>query len=229
MPSCGIKQAKKQRVSAQKNLGACWLIYSCFSKLYSYFKFHIANVITKVSRAVEIISKLRYFFPSATLLLLYYALVHSHLLFGLVLRGNTYSTYVDKIQRLKNKAIHIITNSNARASANPFIQQIKYILKVSDLYQSEIAKITYRYQLSKQSLPFCFSASFNNLNDIQNQHTRATEKKNLYLPKFSTICCQKSIRYQGVKIWNTLPVKLRNLTFKQFKSKFKNMILENYI
>ena len=191
-----------------------------------HFKVHIANVITKLTRAVGIISKLRYFFPSATLLLLYYALVHPHLLFGLALWGNTYSTYIYKIQRLQNKAIRIITNSNARASANPLYRKLG-ILKVSDLYKFEIAKIMYQH--SKQSLPSCFSAFFDNLNDIHNQRTRATEKKNLYLPKFSTICCQKSIRYQGVKIWNTLPVELRNLTFKQFKSQYKSMILESYI
>ena len=77
------------------------------------------------------------------------------------------------------------------------------------------------YQHSKQSLPSRFSAFFNNLDDIRNRDTSATEKKNLYLLKFSTIRYHKPIRYQGVKIWNTLPVELRNLIFKQFKSKFK--------
>ena len=180
-----------------------------------------------MSRAVGIISKLRYFFPLATLLLLYYSLVHPHLLFGLlVLWGNTYSTYLDKIQRLQNKAIHIIINSNARASANPLYRKLG-ILKVSDLYKFEIAKIMCQH--SKQSLPFCFTTFFNNLTDMHNRHTRATKKKHFYLSKFSTIRCQKSIQQQGVEIRNTIPVELRNLTFKLFKSKFKSIILENYI
>ena len=124
-----------------------------------HFKFHIANVITKVSKAVGIISKLCYFFPSATLLLLYYALVYPHLLFGLVLWGNIYSTYLDKIQPLQNKAMRIITNSDARASANPLYRKLG-ILIVSALYKFEIAKIMYQH--SKQSLLSCFSTFFNN-------------------------------------------------------------------
>ena len=129
------------------------------------------------------------------------------------------------MQRLQNKAICIITNSNARAFAIPLYRKLG-ILKVSDLYQCEIAQIIFQH--SKQSLPSCFSAFFNNINDIHNWHTRATEKKNVYLPKFLTIHCQKSMRYQGVKILITLLVEHRNLTFNQFKCEFKSTVLENY-
>ena len=158
-----------------------------------HFKFHMANGITKVSRAVGIINKRRYFFPSATLLLLYYALVHPYLLCGMILWGNTYSTYLDKICIITN----FKTNSNARASANLLYRKLG-ILKDSDLNKFEIAKIMHQH--SRQSFPSCFSAFFNNLNDTHNSHARATEKKNLHLSKFSTIRFQKSIQYQEVKI-----------------------------
>ena len=65
-----------------------------------------------MARAVEILSKVRYLYPSSTLLLLYFALNHPYLLFGLVLLGNTYSTYLAKLQRLQNKAIRIISYCN---------------------------------------------------------------------------------------------------------------------
>ena len=119
--------------------------------------------------------------------------------------------------------MRIITNFNARASANPLYRKLG-ILKVSDLHEFEIAKIMYQH--SKQSLLYCFSTFFDNLTDMHNRHTRATEKKNLHFPKFSTIRGQNLMRYQGVKIWNTILVELRNLTFKQFKSKSKSMILK---
>ena len=58
------------------------------------FQSHVHVIENKVARAVGILSKVRYPFLSSTLLLLYFALIHSHLLFGLVLWGNTNSTYL---------------------------------------------------------------------------------------------------------------------------------------
>ena len=44
------------------------------------FKSHIANIETKISRSVGILSKLHFLFPSSTLLLLYFTLTLPHLL-----------------------------------------------------------------------------------------------------------------------------------------------------
>ena len=68
-----------------------------------HFKPHVASVQTKLSRAMAIMSKLRHLFPSSPLLQLYYALFHSHLLYGLPLWENRFSSYFEKIQRLKTK------------------------------------------------------------------------------------------------------------------------------
>ena len=46
---------------------------------------HITFVENKVARSIGILSKLRYLFPSSTLLLLYYSFIHPHFLFSLPL------------------------------------------------------------------------------------------------------------------------------------------------
>ena len=157
-----------------------------------YFKLHVALVQTKLCKAIGIMSKLRHLFPSSTLLQLYYALFHPHILYELPLWGNTFSSYLQKIQRLQNKAIRIITNSNNRATVVPYLRE-HGILKISDLYQFEIAKIM--HQFSTQSLPSCFADLFDRISNIHDRRTRSTVKNNLYLPKFSTNHCQKSIQY----------------------------------
>jgi len=50
---------------------------------------------------------------------------------------------------------------------------------------------------------------------------------NLYLPKLSTFCCQKSIRFQEVKIWNSLRIEMRKQSFKNFEDNIKNKLLES--
>ena len=82
------------------------------------FKSHICIIENKVARSVGILSKLRYLFPSSALLLLYYSLIHPHLLFSLPLWGNANQSYLNRLQRLQNKAIRIITDSKLRMSSN---------------------------------------------------------------------------------------------------------------
>ena len=69
------------------------------------FKPQIAHLESKMSRSVGVIAKLRYYLPSHTLLNLYFALVHSNLLYGLLVWGSTYKSYLTKLKKLQNKAL----------------------------------------------------------------------------------------------------------------------------
>ena len=51
-------------------------------------------------------------------------------------------------------------------------------------------------------------------------------KNNLYTPRYHTARLQKSIKYQGVKIWNKIPSEIQNASTKFFKKKFKNHLLQ---
>ena len=83
------------------------------------FQFHILSLEKRLSSSVGILCKLRFLFPFSTLLLLYHALIHLHLLYGPPICGSTFKTYLDKLQILQNKAIRIITNSDRRSSITP--------------------------------------------------------------------------------------------------------------
>ena len=78
------------------------------------FKIHIEKITSKISRSVGILNKLLYIFPTSSLVDLYFALVHSHFLFGLTIWGSTFPSYLDKLQKFQNKAVRIITNSEIR-------------------------------------------------------------------------------------------------------------------
>ena len=191
------------------------------------FKSHISNMETKLSRAVGILSKVRYIFPHSTLLLLYFALVHPHILYGLPLWGSTFPSYLTKLQRLQNKAIRIISNSKPTASVTPLYLKLG-ILKISDLYTLETAKIMHQH--AKQNiLPRTFSMYFNPLTNIHSRQTRSKTNQNFYVPKFSTNRCQKSFKFQGTKVWNSFPSELRYQPFSKFKINLKKLLLQSYL
>ena len=201
-----------------------YLGVSLNSKLH--FQPHINQIEIKVvAKAVGILSKLRFLFPKSALILLYYSLIHPHLLYALPLWGSTFPTYLSKLQRLQNKALRIISNSNQLTSATPLFHILE-ILKITDLYQFEISKLMYLH--SKKSLPHCFLDLFIPTLTIHSRATRSQAQNNLYPPKYSTVRCQRSIKFQGVKIWNAISADIRNLSFNRFKTSLKQQILNTY-
>ena len=50
----------------------------------------------------------RSFLPKLALLKLHYALVHSHLRYGLAIHGLTFPSYLNKLASLLNKAVKLV-------------------------------------------------------------------------------------------------------------------------
>ena len=159
------------------------------------FQLYILTLEKRESRSIGILSKLRFLFPSSTLLVFYHARTSP-----LPFWDSTFKTYLDKLQILQNKAIRVITNSDRRSSITPQFRNFN-VLKIADLYTYEIAKLMHQY--SKNMLQPCFSTFFSSLSKILDRQYRAKSKNNLYLPKFSTCLYQRSLRFQEVKIWNS--------------------------
>ena len=102
---------------------------------------------SKLSRAVGIISKLKHIFPSSVLIKLYYASLHSNLLYGLLIWHNTYSTYTNKISRLQNKTIKLIANSRRTDKRAPIYEKPIKFCNFTSMKQrhSRINSITINY------------------------------------------------------------------------------------
>ena len=152
------------------------------------FKAHIHNIEGRIARSVDILTKLCHLFPSSALLL-YYALIHPHLSFGFPIWDSLYPTYIQKLQRLQDKAVIVISNASRKTSITPLYK--KYgAFRLADLFNYEIAKIM--YQFSKQTLPSHFNCLFDPLSTVHERCSRSKTEQNLYIPKFSTSRCQNS-------------------------------------
>ena len=133
-----------------------------------HFKSHIEKVTCKISTSVGVISKLCYVFPTSSLVHLYYAIIHPHLLFGLLVWGSIFSSYLAKLQILQNKAIRIITNSDICASISPQFNKLG-ISKLSDSYTYETAKIMHQH--FNNALSLSLSSLFNKVSTIHSGQT----------------------------------------------------------
>ena len=87
------------------------------------FDNHISSITQKISRAVVILSKLRYYMPTCALLKIYNAFIHSQLLYGLLVWGSTYPSHLKKLMSLQNKAVKLIGGGHPRDSASPYFSK----------------------------------------------------------------------------------------------------------
>ena len=74
---------------------------------------------------------------------MHYSMVHSHLLYGIVIWGNTYDNYLKRLIILQNKAVTIVTGRQRQNHVTPFYHQLQ-ILKRKDLYVYEVAKLMHK-------------------------------------------------------------------------------------
>ena len=165
-----------------------------------------------------ILSKLKKLFPQKNLLQLYYALIHPLLLYGIIIWGSFYPSYLKKLKTLQNKALRIITGSHFRYSAQPIYNSIN-ILYIDELHTFEVAKLM--YQNNQGKLPSPFNNIFAKIDKIFKRSIKQSTSKDFYISRFCSNRLQRCMRYQEVKVWNSTPKKFKSLSFKVFKSRYK--------
>ena len=83
-------------------------------------------------------------------------------------------------------------------------------------------------QFSDKSLPAPFEKYFTRITFVHCHSTRTSEPNDYFLPHFSTSRSQRSIRFFGVKLWNSIPCKFKNLSLKKFISEYKLHLINQY-
>ena len=98
----------------------------------------------KLSRYAGVLTKLKHCLPKSALIALYYGIVFLHPLYGIIIRGSTYPTYLNKLQTIQNKAIRAISGSGWHVHVTLLYYEHK-ILKVNAIYKIEFAKFMHKY------------------------------------------------------------------------------------
>ena len=189
------------------------------------FKQHIALLESKLSRSLGILFKTKSFLPKDILKKLYYAFIHSHLNFGLIIWSATPKSNLLKLRSIQSKAIRVLAGADWYEHASPLYVKLN-ILSFDKLILYALAKFMHKYYL--KCLPSSFNNHFTLVSSIHSCHSRNAAKSNQYfLPQFSTSLLLRTIKFKGAKLWNDIPENLRKLSHKQFLLKYKAMLLNS--
>ena len=147
------------------------------------FDIHISKLLTKISRSIGVMSKIRHYLPKTVLLNLYFALIHSQLLYGIAVWGSTYQTLINKLQVLQNKAMKMIEGRDWNSKVSDIYLKHK-ILTVQNLYLFEVGKLMYRFHNNR--LPITFANYFTLISHSNKYKTRGITAVTYRLPLFPT-------------------------------------------
>ncbi|XP_057290769.1 uncharacterized protein LOC130613442 [Hydractinia symbiolongicarpus] len=193
------------------------------------WKTQINNTVAKLKRANGALAKLRHFVPQNVLILVYYAIFHSHLQYCNQIWGQPNSLDVNRIAVLQNFAIRQMTFESRRASSSIIYGNLE-ILKFNDIVQCQ--NILFLHKLFHDKMPATiqntFAVDFNHA-----QSTRAEKAGLINLPTVNTVCFGKnSIRFNTIKSWNKIQTsmtkKFVSIDYFGLKSDLKKYFIASY-
>ena len=184
------------------------------------FKGHINEIISKIDKTIGILYKYKRHVPQSVLKSIYFSLIWSQMVYGVVAWGRRTVGGTNKVIRAQNKVMKIIFGSH---SAQTYIDN--RILQFDRAFEFfSLLKLHNELYSSDGSY---FSEI---IRDIQSDHsypTRFRSDLNLVPPRYSTARSSKSFIKQSIDMWNELPGRLKIIhDAGKFKFELKKYLLD---
>ena len=173
------------------------------------------------------LAKIRHYVDFETAINIYHAIFGSHLRYACQIWGQTNKSHLDKIRSLQNKAMRLIHFQ--KYSFNPdILYLLSRVLKLSDMIH--YLNCAFIWNFNNSNLPHVFDEYFTYRSNNRYE-LRSNSEKNLFIPLKNTISYGiKSVTYQCILSWNSLPTYLKNdPLLSHSRQKFFNSLFEHFI
>ena len=182
---------------------------------------HINAISRKISHSLYAMNLAKHILPSSAMIMLYHALVESHITYGIVAWGNSPASR--RLEKLQKQAMRIIFRMPYRAHCDPLFKSSR-ILKVKDIYNLNISLIGYDYlhNLLPDSFRDFYPTSAASMITRQSFNIPAKTPRTRY----SSV----TVFHEIPRIWNSLPIDIKTQERRNaFKNKCKDMYLNTYL
>ena len=152
---------------------------------------------------------------------IYFAFVHSHLLYGVELYANTGITHLSKLITLNNEILRIIQNKAYNAPVKELYTAYT-TLPIQQLHKQQLLLLVHKYYYHKHLLPKIFCDYFQFNQGMYSYETR--NKAGLHLRNVNTTFGQRCIKFKGSFLWNNLPNYIKILVQSKNLNLSKNFI-----
>jgi hypothetical protein len=174
--------------------------------------YHVDHICNKLASGLFALRKLSLICDLKTLKTVYFALIHSHISFGIILYGSTSKTNLNRILVLQKRAVRIMLNLKQSDTAKPHFAELG-ILTVYSLYILELI--------------LWIKQNINSLSKLGENHMIGTRyRNNLSFSIHNHKIFEKKPSYAGRRYFNHLPVEIKQINdFKIFKRKLRQFMV----
>lgn len=179
---------------------------------------HAEYLTSKIRKVIPKFYSLRDILKTKTMRIVYNSLVESILRYAIICWGGMYNGAINVIQITQNYIIRIMHKKNPRYPTN-LLYTPHELLDVRGLYIYWAIIFVYKENKFK-----------NNISDINNYGTRSKTNEELRIPKFNRSICQRFINYLGLRLYNRIPLMIRQIhNINRFKRQLKDYVIKNIV
>ena len=187
---------------------------------------HVNNLCSTLSRNFSMFYSIRSLLTDDLKRQLYFSMVYSRILYGIVLYGVCRNTLLNKVQVIQNKLLKVLYKLPTRTDTDLLHSNLNF-LKVKDICKFQIQIFVYE-SINKTCIPQ-FQNYYSFLQD-HNEHRMVTRHRDqLYRAPFSNQYGELRLKRYGAVLWNSLSNSIRNSqSLKTFKKAIRSNIMDTY-
>ena len=192
---------------------------------YLSFDDHITGLCKKISKSLFCINRIKNFVKKESLLMLYYAMVHSHINYCINIYSCANTTTLNKLRIKQKEAIRIISNAGYRDHSAPLFLQSK-ILPLDHLIKYSSLKFMHSFHYNL--LPFSFTEMWIKNRD-RNPERNLRNADDLYVPAHKLATLKRLPFFTFPRVWNEENQSKFNPIQHQYLKRLKAMLLSSLI
>ena len=169
---------------------------------------HINNIISSVKKFCRIFYKFRSRLPLTCLKTIYFAMIHSHLNYGIEIYANTYNSFLEPLVKINNKILRILQNKPLRTPVADLYKKLN-TLQITQLRDYNILFLVHRFVFDSKHLPEIYHHYFTYNAEIHTHNTRQLDS--LHTASWHSQLGERNIKILGSNLWNSLPKSIRSI------------------
>lgn len=185
------------------------------------FDEHVKKLAMKMNTFFPIIYRLRDILDTQGKYILYYAYIYSRIQYGIIVYGSTTKSLLNKIQIIQNRTIRTLFRIPRMVTNASMYKQLN-LLQLNEIYKLNLAIMG--YLVYHDSISSSLKSQFVKRIDVNKRNSRFAS--NFDIKYNTTNFANRDINNQVARIWNKIPIGIRDVKMQQFKTSMKKLILE---
>ena len=182
----------------------------------------VDSVCKKIFAGLAMLKRIRPFVENDTLKLLYMCLIESQMNYCCEIWGDRFQIHVDRITKLQKRAARLILRCHIYTPSKEMFSNLDW---TAFRYKIIYFRYIFVYKCVHGLAPEYYSNYFHDLSKTHSKCTRQSSRHDLVVPRCRSEYCKHSLFYACPKLWNNLPVTIRELpSLNSFKYNLKKHI-----